>query len=71
MPLLHPILAALLLVSAPAASPNLDRRPPIDECATDASFAAFRTQLREAVERQDRDFLLSATADDILVNFGG
>jgi hypothetical protein len=59
-----------LLASTPAEG-RIDRRPPIDECAADASFAAFRSALNAAVERRDREFILAAIADDIMVNFGG
>lgn len=65
---------AAVLLSLVAAQPqpaNVDRRPPIDQCAADASFAAFRASLREAIGRRDRAFILSIIPDDILVNFGG
>ncbi|MDQ4087912.1 MAG: hypothetical protein M3177_07895 [Pseudomonadota bacterium] len=60
-------LLSLLLIAAPAAA----TRPPIDECASDPSFATFRDGLRQAVARRDRDALLASVSDDILVNFGG
>jgi hypothetical protein len=70
------IVALLLSLAAaqPAASvspPVVDRRPPIDECAADASFRAFRTQLQSAIRRRDRTFILSILAPDVGVNFGG
>lgn len=68
--ILHSLLA-LLIAAAPAAATGRDRRPPIDECAADPSFAAFRDELRQAIARRDRDHVLAILADDILVDFGG
>jgi len=62
---------ALLLALLVAAGPSPDRRPPVDQCASDSSFAEFRDALREAIARRDRDRLLAMLADDILVDFGG
>ena len=47
------------------------RLEPVDRCAADAGFAAFRAQLLDAVMRRDRAFILSILTDDLLVNFGG
>lgn len=62
------LLSSLILA---AASPAPVRLPPIDSCATDPGFAAYRTALREAIARKDRDRLLDALAEDIVVDFGG
>jgi len=64
------VLLSLLAMTTPAEG-RVDRRPPIDECAADPSFAAFRDELNNAVARRDRDFILSAIADDIVTSFGG
>lgn len=59
-------LAAGIQVEAP-----VRRIPPVDQCASDPSFAAFRDQLRQAIARKDRAYLLAILADDILVDLGG
>ncbi len=65
----------LFLVALAAIQPQgewaFQRLEPVDQCAADAGFAAFRTQLNEAAARRDRAFILSVIADDLLVNFGG
>jgi hypothetical protein len=61
----------LSLLAAAPASATVDRRPPVDRCATVPGFAAFRTSLREAATRRDAAFIRSVLAEDILVNFGG
>jgi hypothetical protein len=61
------LLAAVAAVSAAA-----DRRlPPVDQCASDPSFVAFRNELLSAIERRDRDAVLALVANDIEVDFGG
>ncbi len=62
---------ALLLSLLLGAAPVPDRRPPIDPCAADASFVAFRDDLVRAIARRDDGHVLSVVADDIVVNFGG
>ena len=66
-------LLALLLVAAPdtAAPPQVRRMPPVDTCAADPSFVAFRNDLLAAIERRDAAFILSVTAEDIEYTFGG
>ena len=56
------VLAAML---APA------RLPPVDECAKDASFVEFRSELRRTIERRDAKALLSVVADDVHASLGG
>lgn len=63
------LLLALLLAAATA--PEVRRIPPIDSCAADPGFLAFRTELQAAVERRDAAYLLSIVADDIEFSFGG
>jgi len=46
------------------------RLPPVDNCAAEPGFAAFRTQLLRAVARRDPAFIRSIAADDIVWNFG-
>ena len=66
------IASLILLLSAAALQPGaVDRRPPVDQCASEAGFAAFRASLHEAIARRDGAFILSIVPDDILVNFGG
>ena len=62
-----PFLLALLL----AASGETVRVPPVDQCGSDPSFAAFRAELLQAIERRDAAHLLDVAADDIVVSFGG
>ncbi|MGZ8361045.1 MAG: hypothetical protein ACXWUX_11050 [Allosphingosinicella sp.] len=60
---------AVSLLAAPAAAP--DRRAPIDTCASDASFVAFRDNLRGAIARRDRAALLAVVTDATIVDYGG
>jgi len=66
---------AAILISLAAAQPQvpaaITRLTPVDQCAADASFVAFRTRLLEAVARRDHAYVLSIVPADILVNFGG
>lgn len=66
---------AALLFSLAAAQPQVPaaiaRLTPLDQCAADASFVAFRTRLLEAVAHRDHAYILSIIPEDILVNFGG
>ncbi len=61
------LLALALLLAA--AEPL--RLPPVDSCAADPSFAAYRSELRAAIARKDREAMLAAAADDIVIDFGG
>ena len=65
------LLLALLLTAAPAADAAPHRLPPVDQCASDRSFVAFRNALRAAIARRDRAFILATVADNIEVDFGG
>ena len=68
------MIAALLLSLLLAAAPEdarVHRLPPVDQCAADPSFVAFRNDLLAAIARRDRDFVLAAITDDIEVDFGG
>lgn len=47
------------------------RLPPVDSCAADPSFDAYRSELRSAIARKDREAVLAAVADDIVIDFGG
>ena len=69
MKIILPILMSLLLAEAAFAQPL--RLPPRDECARDASFAAFRSQLLAVIDRKDAKGLLALTAEDIAFSFGG
>lgn len=44
---------------------------PVDEAAKDPSFARFRADLIEALQREDKKALLAVIADHIKVDFGG
>src|ERR1051325_3734731 len=64
-------LLPLALLAGLAAAPAHGRSlPPRDECAADASFAAFRARLLDIVARHDGPALLALTADDIRHSFG-
>lgn len=62
------LLSLLFAVGNPATAHRL---PPVDQCAADASFAAFRTELVSAIERRDSARLLAVVAPDIEFSFGG
>jgi hypothetical protein len=64
------LIAFALLAGAPAANAQNRRVPPIDHCASNPSFVAFRSQLRAAVARRDGAWLLSIAAPDIEYSFG-
>ncbi|MEM6590152.1 MAG: hypothetical protein AAF641_17030 [Pseudomonadota bacterium] len=51
-----------------AQSPTL---PPVDEAEADESFVAYRAALIDAVVARDIDAIIDATADDVLMSFGG
>ena len=61
---------ALLLALAIAAETPA-RLPPVDECAADAGFVAFRDELQGAIARKDAAAILAVITDDIEVDFGG
>jgi hypothetical protein len=69
--MVSPLLLALLLAVPLEASSRILRLPPVDQCASDPSFADFRDALLAAIERRDRDALLALVAEDIEVDFGG
>jgi hypothetical protein len=61
-----------LLAAVAAASAVAERRlPPVDQCASDPGFVAYRNELLSAIERRDREALLALLADNIQVDFGG
>ncbi len=64
-----PILGLLLAIAAPDGLPA--RLPPIDACAADPSFAAFREELLAIIARRDTDRLLAIVTDDATFSFGG
>lgn len=53
------------------AEAQVNRVPPVDRCASDRSFVAFRARLRTAVARRDAVYLLSIVAPDIPSEPGG
>lgn len=65
--------AAVILATALATQPAavVDRRPPVDQCARDRSFVAFRNGLLSAIRRRDRRHILSVLAPDVGVSLGG
>ena len=65
------LLLSLLLVAAPEAGATVHRLPPVDQCAADPSFVAFRNDLLAAIARRDRAFVLATITDNIEVDFGG
>jgi hypothetical protein len=62
---------SVLLITGLDDGARVVRLPPVDQCAADPSFAAFRTQLVQAIVGKDRAYLLSILSDDILVDLGG
>lgn len=47
------------------------RLHPLDETARDAAFSAFTERLKRAVDERDIEALISMTAPDIMLGFGG
>lgn len=64
------LLAMLLLVPATSADGRI-RIAPEDECVADVDFAAFRSELLDAIEERDPETLLALMSDDVTVSFGG
>ena len=64
------LLLALALAATPAAAAP-HRIPPVDQCAKDKGFAAFRAELKGVVARRDREAFLALISPDIEVDFGG
>jgi hypothetical protein len=66
--------AATTTESATPATPTCTSAPgllcPVDEAASDPSFAAFREQLRDAVQRRDEAKLLELVDPNIRTSFG-
>jgi hypothetical protein len=65
------ILLSLLLIVAPPAAAQVERIAPLDHCAGDDAFAAFRAELEQAIARKDAERLLAIVSDDIEIDFGG
>lgn len=63
------ILFSFLILAAAAAAPL--PLPPVDECASQPGFAAFRDSLRGAIADKDAKALLALTDRDIDISFGG
>lgn len=59
----------VLLALAAVAGPT--RLPPIDECAADAGFVAFRKTLSAAVDKHDVKALMALVDDHVQIDFGG
>lgn len=56
----------LLLIAAPVVAGAQERRlPPVDTCASDRSFVAFRQVLSDAIARRDAAYILATATDDI------
>jgi hypothetical protein len=56
--------------STPACVPAPQRLCPVDEGASDASFAAFRDEMRNAIAKKDADALLALVDPKIRTTFG-
>jgi hypothetical protein len=56
---------------APTCTPAANRLCPVDDGATDPSFAAYREQLRTAVKQKDEAKLLELVDPNIRTSFGG
>jgi hypothetical protein len=63
------LLFFVLLLADPSQSARI-QMPPVDECAADAEFAAFRAELLDAIERQDTQALLALIDEEVLASFG-
>ena len=68
--MMRPLLAALLIAAPVGASAQPRRVPPVDQCASDRSFVAFRSGLNAAIARRDAATILSIVSDDISYSFG-
>jgi hypothetical protein len=66
---LNSLLAALAALLATA--PEELRLPPVDQCATDRTFVAWRDKLHGAIERRDAKAVTAELSEDALVDFGG
>ena len=60
--------AAFLVALAAATTVKL---APVDQCAGDASFVAFRDGLTAIIAKRDAPAMLAALSDDVEVDFGG
>ncbi len=69
--ILFPLMLIGAIPLAAEAQAQTRRVAPVETCASDRSFVAFRNQLRQAIERRDARRLLALVSDDIRVNFGG
>ena len=65
------LLLAGLCLSGAATAAEPARLRPVDKCASEAGFAEFRTQLKQAVAAKDERRLLAMLSNDVTVNFGG
>jgi hypothetical protein len=63
------LIAFAMVLAQP--DPLPERLPPVEHCAAEPGFAAFRSRLSEIVVRKDEHALLAMLADDVEVNFGG
>jgi len=59
------IAALALAIAAPT------RLPPVERCGGDPEFTAVRTRLEQVIQQKDIDGLLSLTAQNVRVTFGG
>ncbi|MEO8175268.1 MAG: hypothetical protein ABI626_01245 [Sphingomicrobium sp.] len=59
----------MLVLAVAALDPA--RLPPIDQCATDRSFVAFRAALQRTIAQRDVAALLKVVADDVEASLGG
>ena len=65
------MIGLLLMAALLFAEPIGPRLPPVEQCEAVPGFAAFRTELRAIIARQDEAALLKLLSDDVEVNFGG
>ena len=66
---MNAVLALALLAAAAPSPPH--KLPPVEQCAGDKSFTAFRTALKDAAARKDQAALLALLSPDVIVSFGG
>lgn len=58
-------------VAVPGARPAPGSYPPRDDCSKQAGWSEFHKRLADAVTRRDADLLVSLTAPDVHLDFGG
>ncbi|MEY8098296.1 SH3 domain-containing protein [Falsihalocynthiibacter sp. S25ZX9] len=61
----------LVLMMPSSISAQTLRALPVDEGASNQSFSSFRSDLLQAIERRDADYVVSQASSEIELSFGG